>query len=288
MIIPAQKDDAFLADVAAAADGADGFSLWWLGQSGFLLKHAGRHLLLDPYLSDSLTRKYADTQTPHERMTEIVVDPARLDFIDVVTSSHNHTDHLDAETLRPILAANPDVQVVIPEANRPFVAERLGIAPERPIGLDDGTQAEVAGFQLLGIPAAHETVERDEQGRCKFLGYVVRMGPWTVFHAGDTILHDGLVDRLMPLGIDVALLPINGQNADRGVLGNLSGVEAAELAQLIGAKLVIPCHYEMFHFNTASPEMFVEKCEQIGQPCRVLRCGERFGGSELVPSRPAS
>ncbi|HYW81182.1 MAG TPA: MBL fold metallo-hydrolase [Thermoguttaceae bacterium] len=281
MIVPAQKDDAFLADVAAADD-RDGFSLWWLGQSGFLLKHAGRHMLLDPYLSDSLTRKYADSPTPHERMTEIVIDPARLDFIDVVTSSHNHTDHLDAETLGPILTASPDVQVVVAEANRSFVAQRLGIAPDRPVGLDDGAQAEVAGFHLHGIPAAHETVERDKQSRCRFLGYVIRMGRWTVFHAGDTVLYDGLVERLMPLEIDVALLPINGRSPDRGVLGNLSGTEAAELARLIGAKLAIPCHYDMFRFNTATPDVFVETCKRIGQPCRVLKCGQRFRSCELV------
>lgn len=287
MITPTRKDDAFLADVAAADDGADdgdGFSLWWLGQSGFLLKHAGRHLLFDPYLSDSLTRKYADSQTPHQRMTEIPIDPARLGFIDLVTSSHNHTDHLDAETLQPILAASPDVRLVVAEANRPFVAERLGIAPDRPIGLDDGTAAEVAGFQLLGIPAAHEAVERDEHGRCKALGYVVRMGPWTVFHAGDTVLYDGMVERLLPLKIDVALLPINGRSPDRGVLGNLSGTEAAELARRIGAKLVIPCHYEMFRFNTAPPEAFVETSVRIGQPCRVLKCGERFSSCEFARS----
>ncbi len=283
MITPIQKDDAFLADVAGADDG-DGFSLWWLGQSGFLLKHAGRHLLFDPYLSDSLTRKYAGSRTPHERMTEILIDPARLDFIDVVTSSHNHTDHLDAETLQPILAAGPNVQVVAPEANRTFVAERLGITPDRPVGLDDGTRAEVAGFQLHGIPAAHETVDRDEHGCCKFLGYVVRMGPWTVFHAGDTVLYDGMVERLLPLRIDVALLPINGRSPGRGVRGNLSGVEAAELARQIGAKLVIPCHYETFRFNTASPEAFVETCVRIGQPCRVLKCGERFSSCSLVRS----
>ena len=55
-----------------------------------------------PYLSDSLTAKYAGTDKPHVRMTERAIDPARLDFIDVVTSSHNHTDHLDHETLWPL------------------------------------------------------------------------------------------------------------------------------------------------------------------------------------------
>ncbi len=76
-----------------------GFRLWWLGQSGFLLQWQGIHVLLDPYLSDSLTKKYSQTDKPHVRMTELVIDPARLSFVDIVTSTHNHTDHLDAETL---------------------------------------------------------------------------------------------------------------------------------------------------------------------------------------------
>ena len=45
-------------------------------------------MLFDPYLSDSLTAKYADTDKPHVRITERVIDPESLDFIDVATSSH--------------------------------------------------------------------------------------------------------------------------------------------------------------------------------------------------------
>ena len=45
--------------------------------------------------------------------------------------------------------------------------------------------------------------------------------------------------------------------------------------------MVIPCHYEMFEFNTATPEQFVNTCREIGQPFRVLRCGERFSTQEL-------
>ena len=71
----------------------------------------------------------AQTDKPHVRMTELVIDPAELSFVDIVTSSHNHTDHLDAETLGPILACNPSVKLVIPEANRAFVADRLKIDP---------------------------------------------------------------------------------------------------------------------------------------------------------------
>ncbi len=281
MIRPLLADDAFLADVAAAPRGPDVFHLWWLGQSGFLLQWQDRHLLLDPYLSDSLTTKYAGTDKPHVRMTARVVAPERLDFIDVVTSSHSHTDHLDAETLSPLLRANPDVKLVIPEANRSFVAERLQIDPSLPLGVDDGTEVTVRGFTFTGVAAAHEAVERDEAGRCRYLGYVVRFGPWAVYHSGDTVRYAGMADRLRPFAVDVALLPINGRRPERRVAGNLDGPEAARLAKEIGARLVIPCHYDMFAFNTEPPDAFLEEARRLDQPHRVLRCGERWGSSEL-------
>jgi L-ascorbate metabolism protein UlaG (beta-lactamase superfamily) len=282
MIRPVLADDAFLADVAEARRDPDHFHLWWLGQSGFLLHGQDRHLLLDPYLSDSLTRKYADTDKPHVRMTARVIAPERLPFIDVVTSSHNHTDHLDAETLVPLLRANPAVALVIPEADRSFAAERLGIDPSLPLGLDDGMEVAAGGFTFTGIASAHETVERDAAGRCRYLGYVVRFGPWTVYHSGDTVRYEGMADRLRPFSVDVALLPINGHRPERRVAGNLDGPEAARLARDIGARLVIPCHYDMFTFNTESPDAFIEEARRLGQPHRVLRCGERWSSSELV------
>jgi L-ascorbate metabolism protein UlaG (beta-lactamase superfamily) len=276
-VIPAvQSHDALLADIRAA-DRRDGnFRLWWLGQSGFLLQWQGVHVLLDPYLSDSLTRKYAQTDKPHRRMTELVIDPARLSFVDIATSTHNHTDHLDAETLRPILAASADLKLVVAEANRSFVAERLGIDPVIPVGADDGTSVEVLGIRFSGVASAHETIERNEQGRAKFLGYVLQFGGWTVYHSGDTVHYPGMAEKLKPFAVDVALLPINGRAPERRVPGNLFGREAAELAKDIGAGLVIPCHYEMFEFNTASPEDFVRECRKLGQPHQVLRCGERW------------
>src|SRR5438105_11114318 len=125
MIKPLLQDDAFLADVAEARGDLANLHLWWLGQSGFLVQWQERHLLLDPYLSDSLTKKYAQTDKPHVRMTERVIAPEKLNFINVITSSHNHTDHLDAETLLPLLAANPSSSLIIPEASREFVVNRL-------------------------------------------------------------------------------------------------------------------------------------------------------------------
>lgn len=47
-----------LAELAAHDDG-DAVSVWWLGQAGFCLRWRGLRIAVDPYLSDSLARKYA-------------------------------------------------------------------------------------------------------------------------------------------------------------------------------------------------------------------------------------
>jgi L-ascorbate metabolism protein UlaG (beta-lactamase superfamily) len=271
-----QTHDALLADIRASDRRDGGFRLWWLGQSGFLLQWQGIHVLLDPYLSDSLTKKYNQTDKPHVRMTELAIDPARLSFTDIVTSTHNHTDHLDAETLCPILAANPRVKLVIAEANRTFVADRLKLDASSAIGLDDGTSVKISEIRFSGIASAHEALERDERGHAKFLGYVLQFGDWTIYHSGDTVRYEGMSEKLRPFGVDIALLPINGRAPERRVPGNLFGREAAQLARDIGAKLVIPCHFDMFAFNTASPDEFIQQCQKLEQPFKVLRCGEQW------------
>ena len=168
------------------------FDVWWLGQSGFLLQWNRSCLLFDPYLSDSLTMKYAMTDKPHVRMSELVIAPSLMDNIDIVTSSHNHTDHLDGETLIPLLKVNPHISLVIPEANRDFVADRVGCDPGFPVGLTDGASTQLKGFTIHGVPAAHNSLERDEQGHCKFMGFVVRFGKFCVYHSGDTRWFEGL------------------------------------------------------------------------------------------------
>lgn len=279
MIKPALQDESFLADVEAARLQPNRLHLWWLGQSGFLLQWLGRHALLDPYLSDSLTRKYAGSDKPHVRISERVIAPERLSFVDVVTSSHNHTDHLDPDTLRPLAQVNVGLRLVCARANVREALERSTLAPQQVLGLDPDQPPRwvaVGPFEFHAVPAAHESLERDAAGYFRFVGFVVRAGPWVLYHTGDTVLYDGMIERLRPCSIDVALLPINGRRPERRVAGNLWGSEAAGLAREIGARLAVPCHYDLFAFNTASPEEFAAECTRLGQPFRVLKLGERL------------
>lgn len=275
LIEPVCSDEALQKDIEDATSG-NGLALWWLGQSGFLVKSNNRRILFDPYLSDSLTKKYANSDKPHVRMTRLAISPRELQSIDIVTSSHNHTDHLDSETLRGVFATNPNAAFIIPEANRTFVVERLGCHRNWPIGLSDGESVVRKDAVIHAVPAAHNEIDRDEHGRSCYLGYVVKINGLTIYHSGDTLLYPGMAELLRPFEIDIALLPINGHRPERRVAGNLFGDEAARLAKEVGARLVIPCHYEMFAFNTESPKLFVETCWELGQEFKVLQCGEQF------------
>ena len=281
MIIPLLKETALLEDIRQARQVSDHFHLWWLGQSGFLVCWQGQFLLFDPYLSDSLTHKYADSAKPHVRMTERVIDPGQLDFVGLVTSSHNHTDHLDGETLKPLVAANLDLAVVIPSANRQFVAERLGVEEDWLHCLEVGEQFSHGPFTLHAVPAAHEQLDLDDEGRHPYLGYVASFGPWSIYHSGDTVPYEGMVDQLSPWNLDLAMLPINGRTATRDVPGNLWGREAVQLAREAGISMVIPCHYDMFTFNTETPDEFLREAAVTGQPVQVLQAGERFSSHQL-------
>ncbi|MGZ8556725.1 MAG: MBL fold metallo-hydrolase [Chitinophagaceae bacterium] len=276
-LIPAiKRDEQLIAEMDSLISDERSFHLWWLGQSGYLLQWKGKRILLDPYLSDSLTKKYSATDKPHIRLSELVIRPELLKDISIVSSSHNHTDHLDAETLMPILKNNPGIKFIIPEANRVFVAERVTCEKNFPVGLNDGKRVTIDGFTFHGIPAKHNETERDELGNCKYLGYVIEFGSHKIYHSGDTLWFDGMVDWLMPFKVDLALLPINGNKPERKVAGNLDGREAAELAKAIHAKCVIPCHYDMFTFNTADVNEFTAVAKEINQPYKILTGGERF------------
>jgi L-ascorbate metabolism protein UlaG (beta-lactamase superfamily) len=181
------------------------------------------------------------------------------------------------------MACNPQLEILVPTAQLAFSADRLGCHADRFRHLDAGESLRSGSFEFHAITAAHDDVDRDENGHCMYLGYVIQFGDWTLYHSGDTIPHHGLAEQLERFSIDVAILPINGRAPERRVSGNFWGTEAAALAHKLGVKLVIPCHYHMFSFNSVTPDEFVSACHRLQQPYCILRSGERW---ESVGRKP--
>ncbi len=277
MIEPVRHGESLLAEIDATRPAPGALVVWWLGQSGFLIKTRMGTLVIDPYLSEHLTRKYEGTDRPHVRMTRAPLRGADLRGVDLVLSSHKHSDHLDPGTMPDLLAASPDARLVLPEALVEH-AVGLGLAEEHLVGLDAGGTYERAGFAVRAIPSAHEGLDTDERGRHLYLGFVVEAEGLRLYHSGDGLAYDGLAGRLGPGPFDVLFLPINGRDPARGVAGNMTAAEAVDLAAEVRPRFLVPHHYDMFTFNTVPVSAFEAEARRLpgGVSPRVLRCGERW------------
>jgi L-ascorbate metabolism protein UlaG (beta-lactamase superfamily) len=281
LIQPVMQGSQLAEEIRATVPSAGGLCVWWLGQSGFVVKSRFGTLVIDPYLSDSLARKYAGTSRPHDRLTACPILPNQLGEVDPVLSSHKHTDHMDPETLVPLMGANPRAELAVPEALIHHV-EKMGVPARRLMGLDGGWTLERAGFFVRAIPSAHEALDTDANGRHLYLGFVVEADGARLYHSGDSVAYDGLVGNLGSDPFDVLFLAINGRDPARGVPGNMTADEALELAAIVNPRFVVPHHYDMFAFNTVPVSSFEDEAARLPASVRpaVLQCGELW---EVLP-----
>jgi L-ascorbate 6-phosphate lactonase len=234
---------------AAALSGT--VELTWLGQSGFLLRFPSANVLVDPFLSD--------------RGERLVQAPAlaSLGGVDIVAATHEHWDHLDLPSIVKLLELHPRMLVIVP---LPIVDQVLdaGIASERIRGVQPDEIVVHGGLRITPVPARHGMHVSDAYnfgtslsgGMIRYLGYVLSEKGVTVYHAGDTILYDGQAAGLANLGVQVALLPINGRDAEReavDIVGNLSPEDATSLVAEAHIPIVVPMHYDMFAGNPGDP-----------------------------------
>ena len=222
--------------------------LAWFGQASVALRLGGATALIDPFLS------------PHpERLVPPPFAPEEARGVDLVLITHDHLDHLDEHALPVIAAASPAAVVVVPEGVVERVTE-LGLDRARVRGLAPDGRTEIGTVTIDAVPACHGEEIADAYRLGPFLGYVVSAGGARVYHAGDTVLFDGLVERLRELRVHLALLPINGRDEEReaqGIVGNMDAREAAQLARDIGADALVPLHWDMFAANPGDRGAFV-------------------------------
>lgn len=239
-------------------------TLWWLGHSGFAVKFAGMLFLVDPVLADVPGRP---------RRIPAPIEPNSLHEVDLILCTHQHELHMHGPTLTAMLESSLRARVVLPKSIAGHAAS-LGIDLSRMTTTDADLRVEYfksgSYGRVYAVPSAHPTLEWTALGGFPYLGYLIRFGTQTIYHAGDCVLYDGLVERLKPYNVTVALLPLGHPN--------FSPQHAAGLASAIGARWLVPMHYGVFTDGAPTVNRFIEHMlgQRPEQRFKVFECGEKW------------
>lgn len=251
-------------------------AIWFLGQESVIIKGDGVTVYIDPYLSDYLERNSDLTRT-----YPAPISPEDIEGADLCLITHDHGDHMDPGTLPIFHRQNKNALIIAPACcKQPIVS--MGVDGAQILEADHSQEIDLfSKIQITVVPAAHEQLERDGEGKYRYVGYIIKLNGVTLYHAGDTVIFPELVERLSVVKPDVALLPINGRDyfrTNRGIVGNMDYREAAELAVTISAETVIPLHYDVFSGNAEKPGNFVDYLYEHfpNQKNHVMARGERF------------
>lgn len=186
----------------------------------------------------------------------LVIDPGYLTFekgfkvedfkgADVYLITHQHDDHLGSETIKEIVAEKP----VLGNADVFQKLQSLGVPNAKK--LNNMEEVDIEGFKIKAVDLPH------------FRSPGMVPPPNTGFLVDNIFFHPGDGDRAPAITSQNAALPIGG--------ATITFDTALEFAQKIGARVIIPIHYD---FYISDPFKFAEMGTRSGLDIRPLNPGE--------------
>lgn len=224
----------------------------WLGQSGYRFHYpTGLTVCIDPYLSHAM--KAGGTRP---RLLPIPLAPWEVNA-DLVITTHDHGDHFDEVTLRPMVE-QPGTLFLGPTSCRSHW-QTMGLALERFIRLDQGESQEIGGLHVRATYARHRSGDLEDA-----IGVILTGAGTRIYHVGDSEYTPELIAEVAGLQPDLLLVPINGR------AGNMNAEQAAWLVAKAQPRLAVPMHYGVIPNNTADPQEFLDACRALGVAARTI------------------
>lgn len=212
----------------------------FIGHASFLLQLGGLNFIIDPVFAYWLVLIHR-LRKPGVRIQD-------LPPIDAVLLTHAHMDHLNFPSLRKIirhtrkLTGRPPIAVV-PNRVEDLV-QPLGFSEVRT--LDWWQSTEIGGVEITMTPAQHWGTRVLHDNYRRFGGYVLRHGPHSIYHAGDSGYFPGFSEIGHRLAPQTALLPIGAYSPDSFRHVHMDPADAVRAFLDLGAQRLIPMHYGTF------------------------------------------
>jgi L-ascorbate metabolism protein UlaG (beta-lactamase superfamily) len=239
----------------------------FIGHASFFLQVGGASVVIDPIFSRWLF-VLKRLRRPGLRIQDL---PA----LDAVLVTHAHFDHLHRPSLRAIARASVSKSgraplLIVPSRVRDLVFD-LGY--RNVVELDWWQELQLGATRITATPAKHWGARVISDMHRGFGGYVLRSGPHSVYHSGDTAYFDGFAEIGRRLDPEVALLPIGAYQPENFRAVHASPEDALQGFVDMGARHMIPMHYGTFKLSQ----------EPVDEPVqRLLSHASRLGISDRV------
>ncbi len=175
----------------------------------------------------------------------IYIDPYNLseEFhdADYIFSTHTHYDHFSEDDIEKVL--KEDTHIITPDSSRELAYD-LTRSKERVMIVEPENEYELPGVKFTTTYAFNKE-KMYHQRKEKWVGYLIEFEGVKYYIAGDT----DNIKEIRNVKCDVAFLPIGGKYT-------MDYKEAAELANIIDAKVIVPTHYGLIVGEKDDAEKF--------------------------------